>query len=89
MSESNKKDNNSVNSDLVDIITIDDFVKECGLDRIDFIKADIEGTEWDMLKGAKETLKNMLFNYQYVNIIYQMIRKLLKKLYLMQILIIL
>ncbi len=45
MSESNKKDNNSVNSDLVDIITIDDFVKECGLDRIDFIKADIEGTE--------------------------------------------
>lgn len=37
--------------------TIDDFVKTEGLERVDFIKADIEGAERLMLKGAQETLK--------------------------------
>lgn len=39
-------------------ITIDSFVKENNIKKIDFIKADIEGAERFMLEGAKETLKN-------------------------------
>jgi FkbM family methyltransferase len=42
----------------IEITTIDDFVKENGLPRVDFIKADIEGYERYMLEGAQETLKN-------------------------------
>lgn len=39
--------------------TIDNLVKNGKLKRVDFIKADIEGAERDMLRGAKETLKTM------------------------------
>ncbi len=45
------------NFQLVDMITIDEFVKEYKLDKVDFIKADIEGAERDMLRGAQETLR--------------------------------
>ncbi len=45
-------------SDLVETITLDDFVKEKNLERVDFIKSDIEGFERNMLQGAQETLKN-------------------------------
>ena len=41
----------------VEITTVDDFVKENGLARVDFIKAYIEGYERRMLEGAQETLK--------------------------------
>lgn len=41
----------------VPITTLDDFVKENSLNRVDFIKSDIEGAEREMLKGAKNTLK--------------------------------
>ena len=36
--------------------TVDGFVKEHGIKKVDFIKADIEGAERYMLLGAKETL---------------------------------
>jgi FkbM family methyltransferase len=39
------------------ITTLDKFVKENQLERVDFIKADIEGAERDMLKGAANVLK--------------------------------
>ncbi|MBQ7197085.1 MAG: FkbM family methyltransferase [Synergistaceae bacterium] len=42
----------------VETISIDDFVREHNLPRVDFIKADIEGFERHMLAGAQETLKN-------------------------------
>ena len=45
-------------SDVVETITLDDFVKKNNLERVDFIKADIEGFERNMLGGAQETLKN-------------------------------
>lgn len=45
------------NFKLVDMITIDEFVKVYNLNHVDFIKADIEGAEREMLRGAKETLK--------------------------------
>ena len=51
---------NSVNfagtSSTIETTTIDDFVRENNLPRVDFIKADIEGFERHMLAGAQETL---------------------------------
>jgi len=44
-------------SEKIEVTTIDEFVAENELDRIDFIKADIEGFERNMLMGAKETLR--------------------------------
>ncbi len=45
------------NENKVDIITIDDFVEKNNVERVDYIKADIEGAERNMLKGAMRTLK--------------------------------
>ena len=42
---------------LVPTITLDQFVHERNLARVDFIKADIEGAERLMLAGAQETLR--------------------------------
>jgi FkbM family methyltransferase len=41
----------------VSITTLDKFVEENKLDRVDFIKSDIEGAERDMLRGASNVLK--------------------------------
>ncbi len=41
---------------LVDCISLDAWVAENRIERVDFIKADIEGAERNLLKGAKETL---------------------------------
>lgn len=41
----------------VPVTTLDEFVREKGLQRVDFIKADIEGAERKMLAGAKQLLK--------------------------------
>lgn len=41
----------------INITTIDEFVNESNINRVNFIKADIEGYERFMLKGAVETLK--------------------------------
>ena len=41
----------------VKVITLDQFVRERNLERLDFIKADIEGAERHMLLGAKETIR--------------------------------
>jgi len=42
----------------ISITTLDDFVAENKIAKIDFIKADIEGEERNMLRGAKWVLKN-------------------------------
>ena len=51
--------NSNVNDkrNMVDIITIDDFVEKNNVERVDYIKADIEGAERDMLRGAMKTLR--------------------------------
>lgn len=41
----------------VPVTTVDTFVEEEGLDTVDFVKADIEGAERQMLAGARETLR--------------------------------
>jgi FkbM family methyltransferase len=44
-------------SERIELTTVDSFVKEYQLKKVDFIKADIEGYERYMLEGARETLR--------------------------------
>lgn len=41
----------------IECTTLDDWIAENNIPRIDFIKADIEGAERDMLRGAGNTIK--------------------------------
>lgn len=49
---------NNKNSDLVEVVTLDFFVESEKLEKVDFIKSDIEGFERNLLIGAKKTLKD-------------------------------
>lgn len=52
------ENNNSIDQDyIVKVTTIDEFVKQNNIEKVSFIKADIEGSERDMLLGAKNTIK--------------------------------
>ena len=42
-----------------EVTTIDAFTKEKNLGHLDFIKIDVEGAEYDTLRGAVQTLKNL------------------------------
>jgi FkbM family methyltransferase len=42
----------------IQVTTIDGFMGQDGMDRVDFIKMDIEGGEVDAVKGAKATLRD-------------------------------
>ncbi|MDK2585831.1 FkbM family methyltransferase [Romboutsia sedimentorum] len=55
--ERNKKPNISMSYEKIETISLDKFVKDNNINKIDFIKADIEGAERLMLKGATEVLK--------------------------------
>ena len=46
----------SAHKELADFLTIDSFVEEKGIDRIDLLKIDAEGHELSILKGASSTL---------------------------------
>lgn len=43
----------------VKVVSLDGFVENQGIKKIDFIKADIEGAERDMLLGATKVLREM------------------------------
>jgi hypothetical protein len=43
-------------SETVDAVTLDDYVRERGLSRVDVVKIDVEGHELAVLKGAVATL---------------------------------
>ena len=45
----------------IDTVSLDHFVLENQIDKIDLIKIDIQGAELDVFKGGKNTLKNTLF----------------------------
>jgi FkbM family methyltransferase len=45
---------------VVEVKSIDSYVAERGLDRVDFIKMDIEGAEADATSGAAETLRRFV-----------------------------
>lgn len=57
MSTSHIVDKMTKSSVKVEVITIDEFVKRERIKKIDLIKMDIEGAEFDTLKGAIKTLK--------------------------------
>jgi FkbM family methyltransferase len=40
----------------VDVNTVDDFVKERNIPKVDFMKVDVEGAEFRLLKGARQTI---------------------------------
>lgn len=52
----NNKVNKNSKDNIIELTTIDDFVKENNIKKIDFIKADIEWYERNMLNGAKNVL---------------------------------
>lgn len=53
----------------LEVTTIDDFVKENNISRIDILKLDTQGTEYDILKGAYDTINNNKINLIYMEII--------------------
>jgi len=53
------KDHRPIHGIDIDVTTIDAFVKEKDLSRLDFIKIDVEGAEYDTLRGASETLQRL------------------------------
>lgn len=48
------------NSEQIHITTLDKFVDENNISKVDFFKADIEGYEREFLKGAKSTIQKFL-----------------------------
>lgn len=56
-SGANRITTDGTNSEKIELTTIDEFVFQYKLDKVDFIKADIEGFERNMLAGARDTLK--------------------------------
>lgn len=56
---SNPKAGAATHADKVSITTLDAFVEEQKISKLDFIKCDIEGWEFNMLKGAKRTLETL------------------------------
>ena len=52
--EGNRRDNSG--NDVVKAVSIDSYVREKKIPRVDFIKLDVEGAELDVLEGAKATV---------------------------------
>lgn len=52
------ENNNMIDKDYeVEVTTMDSFVEQEQIERVDYIKADIEGSERDMIRGARNTIK--------------------------------
>jgi FkbM family methyltransferase len=50
-------------NEMVNCITIDDICKKRNIEHIDFIYADIQGAEVEMIKGAKEMMSKVKFMF--------------------------
>jgi len=53
----------------VELTTIDSFVNTCDIKNIDILKMDVQGAEYMVIKGAKETLKKGIVKIIYTEII--------------------
>jgi len=49
-------DASDINSNRIDVITLDSYVRENDLKKVDLIKIDVEGFEMNVLKGSKEVI---------------------------------
>lgn len=63
----------SLNKTKIQLIKGDDFIKENKIEKIDFLKLDLEGAEFEALKGFEESIKKGIiraiqFEYGYINI---------------------
>lgn len=63
----------SDSTEVIALVRGDDFMKENNIETIDFLKLDIEGAEYDALKGFENSIKNgkiraIQFEYGYINI---------------------
>jgi len=47
---------NRINNGSIKIKRLDDIRKKCGIEKVDFMKVDVEGYEWEVLQGVKQTL---------------------------------
>ena len=47
-----------IKTEVVDAISLDSFCQQHNIEKIDYLKIDVEGAEWDVLQGASELLKN-------------------------------
>jgi len=59
------------NSEEIEIITLDKYCLENNINRINFLKADVEGFELEVLKGAMKMLPNIdfiQFEFSYANL---------------------
>jgi FkbM family methyltransferase len=55
----NYKEDRPLNGIDVEVTSVDAFVQEKKISRLDFIKIDVEGAEYDTLRGTAETLQNL------------------------------
>lgn len=55
----NYKDDRPLHGIDVEVTSVDAFVKEKKINKLNFIKIDVEGAEYDTLQGAAETLQNL------------------------------
>lgn len=58
-----KEGNIGINMGFKHVTTLDAFCKTCNIDHIDFIKIDVEGMEFPVLKGMKSLLDNKQVDY--------------------------
>lgn len=66
-------DYTSNNTETIHLIRGDDFLEDQHIDRVDFLKIDVEGAEFEVLKGFSESLRegrirSIQFEYGYINI---------------------
>ncbi len=64
---------NSLHKVTIGLVTGDEFLKKNKIDRVDFLKIDVEGAEFDVLKGFNESfskgiIRVVQFEYGYINI---------------------
>lgn len=60
-------------TEIIELVTGDSFMEHNSIDKIDFIKLDVEGAELDAIKGFEKSLVNnkirmIQFEYGYINI---------------------